>query len=216
LFRANAALICLGGFVVVWVLGYLLSHNLDDQLRYAAFGLELAGIVVVAYGLYGTLRLFDRPSQSSRFRAWVRSFPRLHPPALEVRGSAAFGGLATAGTGTLRATAPAMASAEDRLRILEGELDRVDQRITQFRIDVRTQFAAVLQSIDSESRTRQTDLSKLSARLEAFSVGGVDYEVIGLVWLVLGLALANLTPELAENLPDVGFLMHRPTADNLP
>jgi hypothetical protein len=190
------------------MLAYVMSNTLDTQLRATALMLELFGLAIVATGLRELRKEFRRPSYRERLRGWISDFPAYKPESQILEGSAAVAGFAAA-SGKTNVGLPMGATIEQRLEIIEGQLHRVSQSVTDLKSDTRSRIRAISDEMSAERRARSTEIRDLGRRLELVSVGGLDLELIGMLWLVLGLVLGNLSTELGGLIGAVGIPMQR-------
>ena len=172
------------------------------RVRVAGLGLSIAGVGLVVRGLVDTQRLFGRPTLQSRVKNWVRRLLRiLKPPPIDLAASVTGTAHMTATLGGVEARGTVGApSVEQRLSAVEADISRARREIEQLRTQHSTQIAALHSSHDLESTARAEADARLERKLEQFSVGGIDTELMGVAWFVAGEVLTTLTEEVARGL----------------
>ncbi|MGI8546057.1 MAG: hypothetical protein ACR2M1_01795 [Gemmatimonadaceae bacterium] len=88
-------------------------------------------------------------------------------------------------------------SVSARLRAVEENLRRVDDRITSAEQELHREIQEVQGSITSEQAQRQQGDASLAQRHEHISTGGLDSEVVGIAWVIVGQAFGSLPAEIA-------------------
>ncbi len=84
------------------------------------------------------------------------------------------------------------ASYEQRLTILEKEVDRLRERRERDQVAVGKRFDRVEANLTNERAERTKDYAALKEKVEDFAVGGLHLEVVGLAWLVVGVLFSTL------------------------
>ena len=85
---------------------------------------------------------------------------------------------------------PRVALLEENLKRLRNELDAKEKKLMGNLNTVRG-------VLEEEPRSRETEARRLSNQLEEFAVGGLHLEIIGLVWLFLGVLGTRIPDEIA-------------------
>ena len=172
------------------------------RVRLAGLGLTIAGVGLVVRGIVDTQRLFGRPTLRSRVKGWALRLPRiLNPPPIDLAASVTASAHVTATLGGVEARGTVGApSVEQRLSAAEADISRARREIEQLRTQHSTQIVALHSSYHLESTARAEADARLERKLEEFSVGGIDTELMGVVWFVAGEVLTTLTDEVARGL----------------
>jgi len=175
------------------VIGCRLATDLNNAVRYAGTCLQILGLGMVAIGLHDTRKLFERPSLLARAEGWLKRIGGVFRGPKTVTGRAtsyATSRITAEGEGFARA-APG-ATLEERLGVLEKNLDRLRENIgAKFR-ETNEQVNNVRDALNQEKEERKTELKKIGRQIEQVAGGGLDLESIGLVWLFLGTLLASV------------------------
>jgi hypothetical protein len=90
---------------------------------------------------------------------------------------------------------------ERRVEVLEQNLERLEDEVDEKVAHIRNELGRVRTSVDEEVRSRQVEARVTSALLQDLAVGGLDLELAGLVWLLIGLLCTSIPEELAGLLP---------------
>lgn len=171
--------------------------KLESALRVAGFLIGLAGLVVVAYGLSKTRRLFGKPSVWSRLCAWWRAVLSLFLKGRPVSIQASVG----AGGIKLEGFAPSVhigpKTIEQRVEELERRAAAAEKRAEEIRTEARQALEHARAELRADQGRIQQSVGNLSRQLEEFSVGGLDLEGMGLWWLMLGSFLSTLNDWVA-------------------
>jgi hypothetical protein len=126
------------------------------------------------------------------FRQLATAFTAPKPTSVSV----SFAGIATM-AGDLRVDLVPRpgATLAERVSILEEKLkhlrDELDTKIQGVRREVDT----VKKSVERESQERRVGDEKMAREIEEVAIGGLHLEVVGLIWLFLGI--------MASGIPDV-------------
>jgi hypothetical protein len=186
-FLFTTVTVCLS---VDWV-GHVLGLPIVDRYPYAGFLLEVLGVVMVARGFAGRLRLYGRASIRSRIATWFKSIP-LFSKHSSIKGRVSVSLDANGVTATGEVGSPTLSTFDERLDALEAlirnyrrDLDslakRHDHDIAELRRNLEDAVASVRDDVDS--------VRELSADAH---VGDVGMELAGLGWILIGLALATV------------------------
>ncbi len=187
---------CLVGFVAAG--GLLISLECSDLgFRVAGGFLELLGVGTVALGIRQTRMQFGRPSVIDQTWNWLRSFPRWRAP--DVRGS-----VGTSLTSTYAIArgygwknAPPDATTEERLAVVEENLEGLLKRFDSTEKELLDKIAAQSRNLDDETGARTVADQEIAARLESAETGGLSLSLVGTAWIVAGILLGIAPGELA-------------------
>ena len=170
----------------------------DSMLRYCGLTFQLLGILTVVSGLRDKRRLFNRPSLVENIRRWINRRPRwgAKPQTILVAGT---GSISVSGSARLSVWrgAPPDAPVEARLAALEANLATL--RIEQAETAKESQEATrkTNEAVDAERRVRESAVTALRAQLEGLGARGLNVEMMGVFWLILGVVLATVPGEIA-------------------
>ena len=193
------------GAVFLWFgVSWLVSPTLSIAVRRAGTILQVLGLTTVAVGLSKLRRQFGRPSLSGAALAWFRrlaaTFIRPQSVTAQVSG---VGTSALSGEARVRRVARPGASLEDRVAVLEINLERLQGEVDAKVQENRREFVAVKETIEREGMERRAADQHMAQTVEELAVGGLHLETIGLFWLLTGVLGTSVPDELATVLSSV-------------
>jgi hypothetical protein len=103
----------------------------------------------------------------------------------------------TLGSPQLSVSLGADATIEERLSALEEKYKQLNQELIVAREELESEARRLDEVLKEEHRARDEADAEIQEQLEAFSVGGLYLESMGLVWLLLGITFATLPAEMA-------------------
>ena len=119
------------------------------------------------------------------------------PQSVNFTASAA--GAATAlGDVSAQLGVPSGAPLEDRVRVLEENFSILRGEVRLNKQTLRNEVGAVRSEIERETQGRQADSQRLTRRLEEVAIGGLHLEIVGLLWLVVGVLATSIPDELVS------------------
>ena len=193
-------------FLVILAFFYSVPGDLYDRVRWSGAAFEFLGISTVVIGINRARRLFGKPSMFRASWIWLGEFrfiilPR---PPVHLTASSFMGVGASLGVGDLRAYSQPK-TMEERVDQLEKDVNELRDKVGDVdrKVDQKTQ--ALRAEIEKETSARQAGDQGLGKRLEEGMVGDSSFELAGVFYLFLGLALTHLAPELANGLGLLGI-----------
>ncbi len=155
--------------------------------------LELAGLALVALDHERRRSEAGRPGLLAAGWAWLRGFPALfrrpRPIHLEAHLTTS---VEVAGDLTVVQTPGPGATLEDRVKILEQELNRARQRHDRDLTAVTARVDHLAADVARERDERARRIADLDRKVTELSAGDVDLETVGLSWLTVGVVLSLL------------------------
>ncbi len=103
------------------------------------------------------------------------------------------------GTGTVRDS-----SVEERLEILQSEIHSTRDIVQRNSERQEKGLREVEDLLKNETEARASAVANSELRVEQLAVGGLKYEVVGLIWLVAGTLTSNLPDEVAKLIEPIG------------
>jgi len=85
-----------------------------------------------------------------------------------------------------------------QLNALRQNVERLNERVTQVQNEVDAELHKHSEALRQEQQIRAKDNKDLQSRLEAAETGGLYISFIGLLWLLLGVLLTTVSPEIAR------------------
>ena len=204
----------LGGVLLAWALGAVLAYIgfrlggepfallSEATLRSAGGILQVFGIWSVAEGIGAIRRALGLPSvraaiyadAKERVGRAIRAVSRLMGRRRNVRVSvhdvASAGGLGSV-TGRGYGTVGGDASVEDRVKILEALVGNLQTEVGTLTGQVRQEVEDRKSADEAERQERTGADQELRSLLENVTAGGVFLELVGVLWLFLGVILTT-------------------------
>jgi hypothetical protein len=175
-------------------LGFVIET--EEGFRLIGLGLQLIGILTVAYNLRGTRRQFDRPSVLTRVVQWWRERPKFrYPPII---GSMS----ATLAPPTMKARAYVWddskpdATVDQRVSTLERNLNRTRDWLIHIENSIDENKKSTEISIKQEQITRAEADSSIEKKLEQSQIEGLHISLFGIVCLIIGSIMGAASVEL--------------------
>jgi hypothetical protein len=178
----------------------LLPTTPELSIRIAGYLIALLGVLLVVKGIREKRKLFGRPAIVKRMTAWLRRLPPIVLPAKQASGNVtvSLGGTSISATGGVSAVLIiATPTVEERVRVLEENLRLIEGRMNSFREEARNSVEVLRSETTTERSVQHEAHVELSTRLEDLSVGGLDFEAAGVVWVIAGSALTTFPAELS-------------------
>lgn len=171
---------------------------LDHGLRYAGLILQILGVVTVAIGLRDRRQTFQRPGLPRLFLQWFARFPRYAPKphvisAQGIASAAAVGSAYAFGWHGV----PDNATVEERLVVLQKNLDTVRQLALDAQKQAQVEAAKLDSKLEAERREREVSDRALCTKLESVGAGNLHLEGAGVFWLIVGIVLGTAPNEMA-------------------
>ena len=171
---------------------------LDDGLRYAGLFLQILGVVTVAIGLRDRRQTFQKLGFLRLFLLWLERFPRYAPKphVISAQGIASGSAFGSAYVFEWHGI-PDDATIEDRLTVLQRNLDTVKQLALDAQKQAQEEAAKLQSKLEKESHERETSERALGAKLESVGAGNLHLEAAGVFWLIVGIILGTAPSEMA-------------------
>ena len=203
-------------YVAIFALGLAFAYVIgsahpraDGEIRLAAGILELMGIGSVALGIADIRQQFKLNALSSEVRTDLQKFIaavvarlrrllglRTHAIA-PVTGVVAHAELTVSAHGRGKVRPGPQASLEERVQSLERLVDGLQDAVWRGEDDLLRETTERKKALERERTAREGSYRDLRQTIHEYAVGGVRLEIVGLVWLAVGVCLATLAPEIA-------------------
>ncbi len=186
--------------LIGWIISCSFSQTTSATIRYAGTLLQIFGLATAAYGLSQTLQLFGSTVPKNGIISWWNrlkgafGLPRIVT-------AKAHSGLTLGGSAEMRKGLHCMnteGSAEDRIANVEANVGILEERLDDYIQRLKADIADVRDIVDRDSQARQSSEQRIERRIEDFAIGGLQHEVIGLIWLFFGIIGASVPDELAK------------------
>jgi hypothetical protein len=185
---------------------YLLSPadlRLQDNLRFAGLFLQVLGIGTIAWGLGSKGKLYSLPGAAERLREWLARFPGRRGEPIHVRIQGLSEGVSVSEEVTAVLGSGPDATVEQRLAVLEQNLNGVRAQVSTLHRLIRQEVSERRDADATERTSREQQVSEIQARLQNLSVGGIDIEWRGVLWVGLGVILGTAPQEIARLLQGI-------------
>lgn len=204
-----AAVLVLGS-VFAYLAGSLHSRP-EGEIRLTAGILELMGIGCVVFGISDVRRQFKLKPLPSEVRgellkffadiiARLRRFLGLRQDAIApVTGLVAHAVLSVSARGRGKVRPGPQASLEERVQSLEQIVDGMQDAVWRIEDDLLHETAEREKVLAGERVSREAADKELEHEIHQYAVGGIRLEIVGLLWLALGVSLATWAAELAPH-----------------
>ena len=189
-------LLILGGVVAgVYHLCGRLTPDAEDQLRYAGVLLQMAGLVAVVYGIASNRRLVGRAGVKDSLFKW---FKRLRGGAMKTVVAKPIPLVSKTKAYPVRSESrPSAKSVDERVDLLERQLAELRNSMDRTDRALREQLSEAKEDASRRARALSQQLGGVSDRVENLAAGGSVTELIGVIWVAIGILLSSLPEELA-------------------
>jgi hypothetical protein len=188
-----------GGIAISWGLAYCFASNLSNQIRYTGTALQFSGLVTVAIGISQLRRMFGKTPVLECVGNWFRRLVGIFRKPVTGYANVSQGGAVGGGTGFVTTfTASSKLKLKERVERLEKELKNLKEDHSNKLRDLSCNLSRVETLVHDEGNKRQTGDADISKKLEEVAVGGIHLEMVGLVWLLLGMLGTSIPKELAD------------------
>ena len=170
----------------------------EQSFRLTGMCLQLGGVLTVVLGILKTRADFGQPTVRSQFKAWIKVFPRLHPPAVTLSVNGILSGLS--GRGYLHTTHGPSAdqTIEGRVTHLEGIVKKLEDAQGRTHVAVVEAQAKAQEALDAQARQLSGQIDAVSKKIESTATGGVHVSAVGVVLLFVGPIFGGAAPELGK------------------
>jgi len=169
----------------------------EHIIRYAGLGLQVAGILTVWWGIRETRKLFEHPTFWMQAGEWFRRRPRYGGRVVAGEGSAAAAAGAFGRT-TVWSHASSGATLEQRLEVLEKNLQSVRDDLSGFQTKTEEDIRRHDQAIREEQQARDSADQEIRKKLKSTETGGLHISAMGAIWLLVGVIMGTIPAELAR------------------
>jgi hypothetical protein len=201
-----------GGVLLAVIPAALLCDVVDCALRYVTGILELCGLAGVASGLRELRMQFELPSVKSEVATDIRKLSKkLISRARQFLGLRADAsatvtgvGISIGGGGSVTARGTVRlgpnSTLEERVAFLERRIENLQDGIWRAEDAISRETEERKQTDASEQVARSADDARLARTVRSFAIGGIRLEIIGVLWLALGIAVSTWAPEITAAL----------------
>lgn len=190
----------LAGLVVAFMFGGVYADGPEQRANHAGNFLQLLGVAQVAYGIDRTRRQFGGQGVLASVKDWALRaakdlFGRRESRTAAV--TATVGSLSFAGEVVAVLIAAPGSSLDHRVEVLEQRVNSIDTRINSIADGLRKDLGVLREELRRERMERQRVLGQVEARVADLAVGGLELEIVGLGWVLVGIVLTGWPSVLA-------------------
>lgn len=198
--ETRPAVICVIGIVGCAAVSWLFlpaTGAANAKLRICGLFLQLLGLLLIARGIRETRKIFGRPGLLERARGWWRRRPLFNRPrVVNISGVGGIGSAQAFGTASVGRAPNPNATVDERLALLETDVAQIRQQLGETRHELKSEIGAVRTETAANIKALTTADEQTKRLLESVSIGGIDLEIIGLVWLIVGVIAATAPDEI--------------------
>ncbi len=156
----------------------------------ASFLLQIMGTFCVGWEIFKRAGLFSQQRYLYKIISWVKSFPLLKQPIQHDVIINAKVGIASSCGGSVTVTAKSDTTLDERVEILENKLNQQAKLIDEFKNTTKLKFDAMQDLIDKNKTEFDSNIKSIRDQMKELAVGDIKLEIIGFMWLIIGLLLA--------------------------
>lgn len=169
----------------------------EPHVRWNGLGLQLAGVLSVAFGVASTRKQFGHPSMSDRTLAFLRDRPRYACPISGMAASLQANATMTA-TGFVTVGVAPEQTIDARLFALEQRLNELGTKVANDTAEIRGELRGQTALLYAESTSRSEADAPLHRQLEMTATGGLDLSLCGVAWLIVGSVCSTIPIEISR------------------
>lgn len=185
-----------------------LAEPWEFRLRTTGGLLQVFGVLSVALGIWKLRRSFGLGPVSgeilNEFRDWILELGRRIARIFRCRGDVrvALTGANLQMTGSLSARLNigrgSNLSVEERLKLLERGFDYVQELTHKLQDDLQNEVDSRAAAIAAERADREKHTAEVRSQVKELAVGGIQLQIVGILWLLFGVLLATWSQEIAR------------------
>ena len=177
------------GLLAAFLIAWIAPGDPGLRVRIAAFVLQGLGIFSVAWQVRKTREFFGHDGLVQQLLLWFARRPTGKSAASGTMVSAGLAGMEMkAHAGRVRAVSGGI---EDRVAAIEADVVRIDGRVdgTLHQLDKETKAREA--ALKHEQEQREASDKAIAKRFEDAATGGLNFAVVGVVWLIVGVFLGT-------------------------
>jgi len=180
--------------VACWYLPFKAELN----VRIAGFFVTMAGIALVVHDIRVRGEKGEKPSFVRSVADWFSRLPTFFrkPKWVSATATIAVDGVRLKGTGTVRLSASADATPEQRIHVLEENLKSLEGQFADLSKRVSDTAGSLHARLDDTTSRYDRLLNQLASQLADLATGSLDLEAMGVLWVIIGTGLSTFPGEL--------------------
>ena len=187
-------------FVVATTVAVQPQTTLSQGLVWAASILQGLGVLQVAWGIHELRVDLGQPTLKSLLWRWCSQAISLvgYRRSAVVNVTGVGGAVAAAGRVSARGLVVDPASIDSRIKALETQIGWLQADLQAKTAEIHRRIDGVSTEARQENRTLRAESRELRQLLDRLFVGGLDLEVAGLGWILIGQALGTWPDVFAQ------------------
>jgi len=183
--------------MLILLLYAFMPPSSETRLRFVGLIFQICGVLIAAWGLLDIRKLFELPTIRQITREWFRRFPPFRPKSKHVTVEMGTGHYSLTGYAPdIWIGAGPTASIEQRLSVLEDNLQRVNQKTVDIQNQLNSEVRAHKEALAQASRSLKQTAEDIHHKLELTETSGLQLSFVGLVWLGVGLIISTIPNEI--------------------
>lgn len=182
---------------LAWI-GLNFFNYTEPSFRIIGLVLQILGIATVILGLNQTREQFNHKSYKSLLNDWLKRCPIKDKPVFiepeSIGTSFSIGDVVL--TTVFRLDSNETIS--EQLAKVEKEILSLQTQIDNASTKNKEEINKLNREINGEKNERDQAINKTLKIVESASTGGVHISLIGTIWLLIGVILSSLSPELSK------------------
>lgn len=170
----------------------------EKSFRLAGMCLQLGGVLTVVWGILKTRAEFGQATIRSQFKAWIKVFPPLNPPAITATLNIVLPGLSGQSHGYSTSAPSTDQSVEGRVGHLEGIVKKLEDAQGRTQIAVLQAQQKAQEALDAQARQLSGQIDAVSKKIESTATGGIHVSAVGVALLFVGTIFGGAAPELQQ------------------
>lgn len=180
---------------MAFIIGFVTWPS-EISIRTSGYVLQFIGMILAIKGLLGIRKHFGQPSLTMLFVNWVKRFPQWKKDAVVLGGTVQLGAVEVRGRiGTWNPDDPAK-SIEQRIEKIIRNLEIIKEGQHN-----HSELLNVLNDSHEDHKKKINERAskmeeEFQANLESSLTDGLERSLVGLVWLLVGISMSTMAPEL--------------------
>lgn len=191
---------------IVLLVALYLTFNIDRlvidckelEIRLTGLILQALGFLIVVFLLTNVRKLFQKPPILSQIKSFVEGFPSRRPKMVRISAEISSG--ASSVSARLSVRPGTNAALIRRVELLERDVEKTIKNLVDLKEKLNSYDSENKRFIEAfriEFEARERNLRNL---LDEAVVGGIYWELVGVLYFLVGVVLTTVAPEIAVHL----------------
>lgn len=170
----------------------------EPRIRWIGMGLQLAGVLLAAVGLWDTRRAFDNePTTWQAILNWLSLRPKFGPKTFHLSGEPAIY-VSEGGAARFRISAGPNAPLDQRIALLENQINRLEDEVGELTSKTKDELKRLKDDIERERSERTVADDGIRKQLRSAVAAGLPLARVGAAFFFIGIAASTASPEIAK------------------